>query len=125
MARGIRTFDFNSDGTVARHDIRLDSSGNMATVDALNEVQDRVSSSILLYQGEDVWDLNFGIDYQALAELSPLDRSQIPAAILSHVLAREGVRSAEILRESIDPETRVFSLAIRITTEHGQTTIQT
>ena len=125
MARGIRSFDFSNDGTVSRHDIRLDSAGNLATVEGLDEIKDRVSCSVLLYRGEDVWDETFGIDYTTLAELSPIDRSHIPAAILSHVLARPGVNTAEITLERLDAETRDLRIEVRIDTDEGTTTIAT
>ena len=125
MARGIRTFDFNPDGTSQLHDIRLDSAGNLAIVEDLDEIKDRVSCSILLHQGEDPWNENFGIDYEALALLSPLERPLIPAAILAHVLSRPGVNSAEIVSERVDPQTRGFHLEINIEADAGSITVQT
>lgn len=123
MARGIGSFDFDVNGTVFRHDIRLDSQGNLATVDGLDEIKDRVSCSILLYRGEDVWDETFGIDYTTLAELSPIDRSHIPAAILSHVLSRPGVNSAELTKDELNSETRNLQVEVRIQTDEGTTTV--
>ena len=125
MARGIRSFDFTTEGAVRTHDIRLDSAGNLATVEGLDEIKDRVSCSVLLYRGEDVWDESFGIDYTTLAELSPIDRSHIPAAILSHVLSRPGVNTAEITLERLDTETRNLRIEVRIDTDEGTTTIAT
>ena len=125
MAKGIRSLDFTPDGLIARNDIRLDSAGNLAIVEDLAEIQDRVSNSILLHRGEDIWDLTFGIDYARLAELSPIARPLIPAAILAHILARPGVNSAEIIEDNIDSESRVFMITVRIETDVGSILIQT
>lgn len=125
MPRSIRSLDFNPDGSISNNDIRVDSSGNLAVVDGLDEIKDRVTSSVLLRQGEDIWDENFGINYALLSNLSPIYRALIPSAILAHIIVLFGVTSARVRSEEINSPAREFSLDIDLDTIEGTTTIQT
>ena len=94
-------------------------------MDGLDEIKDRVACSVLLRRGEDVWNENFGIDYTALANLSPLARSHIPAAILAHITSLEGVTAARLVLQELDVMLRRFNLTIEIDTVEGTATIET
>ena len=110
MARGIKSFRGN------RHDVHLDARGDLATVSGQAEIEDRVNASILLRRGEDIWNVRFGIDYEAFNSLSSLDRSFLSSAIIGHVLSLEGVTGASIDSEALDAETRRLRLAMTIET---------
>ena len=114
MARGIKSFVVQ--GT---QDLSLDAQGNLATVSGQDEIEDRVNSSILLYRGEDIWNLQFGIDYEAFNALSPLDRSFLSSSIIGHILSLEGVSGASVQSEMLDANTRALNLSIQVETNSG------
>ena len=113
MARGIKAFDG------ARHDIHLDASGNLATVSGQAEVEDRVNASVLLRRGEDIWNVRFGIDYEAFNSLSSLDQSFLSSSIIAHILTLSGVSGASIETEEFESSIRQLKLRIRVETNSG------
>ena len=132
MSVSIASF-YRQDGEL-KHDIYLDSTGSLATVNGPTEVAGRVSEKLLLYRGDVQLDQDAGLPYFSDIFQVPGSLEQlglISQLVTSEVSAERGVAGVSSVRAEFVPDTqrRELDVTLEVTvvgfpgTEHIQVTI--
>lgn len=100
---GLKSFKFDEDGNILEHDFQLDENGNLATVEGVEEVRDRVTARMMFVRGEDPFDLRQGVPWftEILdnAATRPLQSRIVTEEVRSESLV-ENVRDVVLIRNN-------------------------
>ena len=121
MSRGLGSFRYNADGTVAEHDLMI-VDGNLQIVDAKEEVQQRAMCKVLFLRGDDLFAPLKGIPYREDIMERPITIG-LAASIITRAIEeeREILSVEEVETEIVDRE--LIYTARRVVTAYGPTAV--
>lgn len=121
MAISFRATGYSSDfRRPVSQDLRLDLNGNLETVSGGQEVIQRIISNLLYEKGEDIFDTEFGVDYNELFQIQTRNRELFLSILRSHIVAVDGVQDAVLEDAVVDTDTRSLKVSATVTTDYGQ-----
>lgn len=122
MATGISVFEYDADGVQTSHDIHLNAEGDLAVVDALEELRQRIACRLLMFRGEDIFNVRQGIPLTEEILGVALDRTVATSIITSEILSIPEVTSVQ--RIDVEVEDRHLTyVAATVTSVFGSITL--
>ena len=121
MARTLAGF---APGSSGGQDLRLDGRGNLAVVDGLEDVRQRVVMRLKFLFGEWYQNIGLGMPYRSEIFTRPITIG-LAESIISNAIRRvPGVTGVAQVRVSIEPVTRRLSYMVRVQTPYGMATVE-
>ena len=102
----------------ATWDLYLDDLGNIATKSDKEQISQDVASSVRVWEGEDIWNVDRGLPYKHLIMGKNATQSNISAYMNKEAKRIEGVKKTTLA--ILGNENRTQTIDLIITTEDGE-----
>jgi len=95
MATGLSSFQYDANGDVISHDIHLNAEGDLAVVNGLEELRQRIACRLQMFRGENIYNVNQGIPLRNEILGVGLNPSVATSIITSEILSIPEVTSVQ------------------------------
>ena len=119
MARTLSMFDGDSD----HQDLHLDARGDLAVVEGIEDVRQRVHQRLRFFLGEWFLDVADGIPYREEVFTRPISAGLAAALVTDQISAVPGVTAVKSVDASLDALRRRFTYTAVVTTPYGETEV--